>query len=252
MIRVALLTLLESCGTMPLPCLPHPPGSPWSRFKLLENTETDGGKSGMQMMSYGTRRQEEFRSHWRHPCHSLSFCALLSPFALLSLNQTPFDTGFQSPLSGEPKGTAWSCDRGSPGWISGTGSSLTGWLGTGTGSPGKWSRHWDCRSSRNMWTTLSVIWTDFWMVQCGARIWTQWSLGVPSNSLLWFYDTILWLPDTVFPKLFGLLYYYIDCKVRDAALLSTPVLCITELPDLSWSVWRTSFLTVPHHTPFWF
>ena len=39
-------------------------------------------------------------------------------------------------------------------------------------------------------TMLSVIWSDFWMILCGARSWIQWSLWVPSNSL---YSMILLL-----------------------------------------------------------
>ncbi|KAF4804115.1 hypothetical protein TURU_010429 [Turdus rufiventris] len=36
-------------------------------------------------------------------------------------------------------------------------SSLRGWLGTGTGSPGKWSQHQGCQSSKSAWTMLSGI-----------------------------------------------------------------------------------------------
>lgn len=37
-----------------------------------------------------------------------------------------------------------------------------------------------CQSSRNIWTTSSEIWFDFWVFLCEARIW--WSLWVPYNS----------------------------------------------------------------------
>lgn len=36
------------------------------------------------------------------------------------------------------------------------------------------------RSQRD-WTMLSVVWSHFWLVLCGATRWTQWSLWVPSN-----------------------------------------------------------------------
>ena len=53
-----------------------------------------------------------------------------------------------------------------------------GWLGTVTASPGQWSWHWH---SRSIWTSLSCIQSDFWVVLCGARSWNLWSLWVPSN-----------------------------------------------------------------------
>lgn len=69
---------------------------------------------------------------------------------------------------------------GGSGWLSGKGSSLRGWSGT-SDSSGKWSQHWACHSWRSIWTTLSDIWSDFWVVLCGGRSWTQWSMWVPSN-----------------------------------------------------------------------
>ena len=53
-------------------------------------------------------------------------------------------------------------------------------------------RHWkrlgravvtapSCQSSRSVWTRLPDLWPDFWVVLCGARSWTWWSLWVPSN-----------------------------------------------------------------------
>ena len=36
-----------------------------------------------------------------------------------------------------------------------------GWSVPGTGSPGKWSWHQACRSSRSVWTMLLVIWSSF-------------------------------------------------------------------------------------------
>lgn len=35
--------------------------------------------------------------------------------------------------------TAWSCVMGGSGWVFGKGSSLTGWLSPGSGSPGQWA-----------------------------------------------------------------------------------------------------------------
>ena len=43
-------------------------------------------------------------------------------------------------------------------------------------------QHQARQSSKSGWTTLSEIWLEFWVVLCGARSWTQWSLWVPSNS----------------------------------------------------------------------
>lgn len=52
---------------------------------------------------------------------------------------------------------------------------------------------------------LSVIWFDFWVVPCGARIWTRWILWVPSHPghfmILWCYDSncqCFFLTDKVF------------------------------------------------------
>ena len=45
-----------------------------------------------------------------------------------------------------------------------------------------------CWTSRSTWTALSALWSNFWVVLCGARSWTQWSLQIPSNSS---YSTIL-------------------------------------------------------------
>jgi len=33
----------------------------------------------------------------------------------------------------------------------------------------------------SIWTALSYMWSDFWMVLCGARSWTRWSSWVPFN-----------------------------------------------------------------------
>lgn len=44
-----------------------------------------------------------------------------------------------------------------------------------------WLCCWDCHSSRSVWTMISNIRFDLWVVLCEARSWTQ-SLGVPSNS----------------------------------------------------------------------
>lgn len=38
-------------------------------------------------------------------------------------------------------------------------------------------------------STCNKLWSDFWMVLCRAKSWTQWSLWVPSNSD---YSVILW------------------------------------------------------------
>jgi len=48
-----------------------------------------------------------------------------------------------------------------------------------------------CCSSRSIWTPLLDVGFGFWVVQCGARSWTQ-SSWVPSNSG---YSVILWLYD---------------------------------------------------------
>lgn len=79
-------------------------------------------------------------------------------------------------------------------WIAGKGSLLRGWLGTAAGSPGKWSQHHACHSSRSVWTTLSVVWSYFWVVLCETRSRTWWSLWVPSNSG---FSMILWFPQPV-------------------------------------------------------
>lgn len=68
-----------------------------------------------------------------------------------------------------------------------------GWFVTGTGFLGKWSQHWTSWSWRSIWTMLSTILSDFWVVVCGGRSWTRLSLWVPSSSgcfmVLWFCDS---------------------------------------------------------------
>jgi len=56
-----------------------------------------------------------------------------------------------------PKGMAWNCMREGLGWVLGKCSAASGHLGPGTGSPGLWSQHQACSSSRNVWTTPSAI-----------------------------------------------------------------------------------------------
>lgn len=181
-------------------------------------------------------------SHW----HSFSFCALLSPFALLSLSQPPYDAGFQlSPLSGEPEGLAWICDRESPGWISGKGSSMTGWLGT---RKGKWPQHWDCLSSRNIWTTLChLVWFlggSAWSLDLDSVILmsplqlTSVILGYNSMAYRHCFPQVIW----AFMQLYWL-YGKRCCFIIYSNALHNWV---------TWSVWRASFLTEPCHTAFWF
>lgn len=55
----------------------------------------------------------------------------------------------------------------------------------------KWSWHRACQSSRGIWTMLSDICLDFWVVLCGAASSTQWSLLVPSDLG---YSVTLWYP----------------------------------------------------------
>jgi len=59
--------------------------------------------------------------------------------------------------------------------------SLTCWAvcgrsGTGAASPGGIAP--SCQSSRSIWTLLLDMWSHFWVVLCGARSWTRWSLRV--------------------------------------------------------------------------
>ena len=56
------------------------------------------------------------------------------------------------------------------------------WSCTGTASPEHWSWQRACQSSASIWTTLSDVCSDFWMVLCGASSQTRRSLRVPSNS----------------------------------------------------------------------
>lgn len=51
-----------------------------------------------------------------------------------------------------------------------------------TGSPGQWAQSPVCWSSRCVWTALSDIEFECWVVLCGARSWTPSSLWVPSSS----------------------------------------------------------------------
>ena len=84
------------------------------------------------------------------------------------------------------KSLTWSCNRRCSGWKSGQGSSLRRWTGTGTGSPGQWSWYQACWSSGSVWTTLSMIWSDFWVVLRGTRSWTWFPYESLSNQdILW-------------------------------------------------------------------
>ena len=59
-------------------------------------------------------------------------------------------------------------------------------LATGTG---KLSGHQDWQSSRSIWTVLSEIRFNSYIVSCRIRSWTQWSWWVPFSSR---YSTSLW------------------------------------------------------------
>jgi len=43
--------------------------------------------------------------------------------------------------------------------------------------------------SGSIWTKISAIWSEFWVVLCEARNWSQWSVLVPSNLRC---PTVLW------------------------------------------------------------
>ena len=46
-----------------------------------------------------------------------------------------------------------------------------------------------CQNSRSVWITLSDIGFEFWVVLCGAKIWTQWYLWVSlTQNILWFQE----------------------------------------------------------------
>ena len=47
------------------------------------------------------------------------------------------------------------------------------WSGTGTGCPWTWAPHQACQRSRSVWTPLSSVGPDFWVVLRGARSGTQ-------------------------------------------------------------------------------
>lgn len=84
------------------------------------------------------------------------------------------------------KSLTWSCNRRCSGWKSGQGSSLRRWTGTGTGSPGQWSWYQACWSSGSVWTTLSMIWSDFWLVLRGTRSWTWFPYeSLSTQDILW-------------------------------------------------------------------
>jgi len=77
----------------------------------------------------------------------------------------------------EPEGMARSCIREGSSCLSGEGSSPEGdqaW----NRRPREVMTKLSCWSSRSIWTTLSALWSDIWVVPRGARSWTQWSLGV--------------------------------------------------------------------------
>lgn len=67
-----------------------------------------------------------------------------------------------------PEGMAWSCSQAAE--VLGKGSSL-------------------CWNRLLIWPMLSEIWFEFWVVLYRARIRSQWSLSIPSNSG---YPIILW------------------------------------------------------------
>ena len=53
----------------------------------------------------------------------------------------------------------------------------------------EWSQHQAGQSSSRIWTILSKIWFEFWVVLHGIRSWTLWLLCIPSSSV---YPTVLW------------------------------------------------------------
>ena len=64
----------------------------------------------------------------------------------------------------------WSCIRSSD-WTLGKGTSLRGWLVTAAGSPGKWSQHQACQSSRSMELDLMILMGPFQLeIFCDTRI----------------------------------------------------------------------------------
>ena len=85
-------------------------------------------------------------------------------------------------------GNQWSCIRGSSDWTLGKSLSQRGWLVTGTGSPGKWSQHQACQSSRSVWTVLLIIWFSFRQSykEQGAALSDPYG-SLPTWGILWFY-----------------------------------------------------------------
>jgi len=73
-----------------------------------------------------------------------------------------------------PEGIAWS------GWISGKGSAPEG---SGHGPT--------CQSSRSVWTPLSDIGFEFWVVLCEARSWA-WCESLPAQDILRSYENSAW------------------------------------------------------------
>lgn len=96
-----------------------------------------------------------------------------------------------------------------------------GWSGTGTRSSGQWSWHWACQRSRSIWTMLSDIWSNFWVVLWRARSWTQQSIRVPSNLG---YSLILWTP--IYCTFTIYIYIYISlicCLFQTIIYLGNPL-----------------------------
>ena len=77
--------------------------------------------------------------------------------------------------------------QGMASWGLGKGSASEG-SGHGTGCPGRWSWHWACQSSRYIWTTLSVMRSDFWVVLWSTEL--DFMILVGLFQLRTFYDSV--------------------------------------------------------------
>lgn len=87
-----------------------------------------------------------------------------------------------------PEWMAWSCVRGGLSLVLGKSSSHRGGLGTGIGSPGKWSQHWAWQSSRSLWK-CSQMWCDFWDCPAQGQELTWWFFQLRIFYIIsWFYE----------------------------------------------------------------
>jgi len=99
---------------------------------------------------------------------------------------------------------------------------------------GTW--HEASQSSSSVWTALLDIWSDFWVVLCGARGWTQWSFWVFSS--LGFSDSMLDTGADIFDLRGEKARRQLHITTHAASLQPTQLIHCIERPPLPGHQWQ--------------